>query len=202
MSNKLITIIIPSYKRYRNLDVIINCFLCQTCDDWDILVVNDGPDEIKREQMKKYSDLYNNIKYIETDKRYNDWGHTHREIGLKKSTGKWSLITGDDNYYVPIFIERMKETILENPESGFVYCDFVLDHPRKGICYNKYMDTKIKFTHIDIGSFIFKTDIGKKVGYKHKDFNADWKFVRRYRKRMLENGLKDVKIAQTLYIHN
>ena len=152
--------------------------------------------------MKYYTEKYNNIKYIETDKRYNDWGQTPRSIGLKKSTGQWTLITGDDNYYVPIFIEKMKEEIEKNENVGFIYCDFVLDHPRKGIRYNKYIDTKIKFCHIDIGSFIFKTNIGKKVGYKHKDFDADWKFVRRYRKHMLREGLKDIKIKQTLYIHN
>ena len=44
MNNTLITVLIASYNRLRLLERCINSVLEQTCDEVDILIVDDGSD--------------------------------------------------------------------------------------------------------------------------------------------------------------
>ena len=40
-----LTVICVAYKRYCTIHTLIRSFLCQTLDNWKLLVIHDGPDE-------------------------------------------------------------------------------------------------------------------------------------------------------------
>jgi hypothetical protein len=65
---------------------------------------------------------------VYTETRYNDWGMTLRNIGMSVATGEWIINTNDDNYYVPIYLEELSNSIKENDECNFVYYECVLSH--------------------------------------------------------------------------
>lgn len=77
------------------------------------------------------------IKFLHTTMRAADGGHTPRAYGLESLTApaspwlSWTVLSGIDNYYVPIFVESVLQVISSSDRPpGFIYWDFLLD--RKG----------------------------------------------------------------------
>ena len=61
--------------------------------------------------------------YHHTDHTFGDFGHSPREFGLGHSTGDWIILTNDDNYYVPTFIEEFTKVAESSEDAGLIYCD-------------------------------------------------------------------------------
>jgi len=110
------------------------------------------------------------------------------------------LLTNDDNYYVPIFVEEIQKVIKrENPD--IMYFDMVhsyaFDHHPNPIPYQTLITEPLLY-RIDIGSFVFRTELGKSVGFKRNDFFADGAFF----EDMKATGARIVKIPKVLFVHN
>jgi hypothetical protein len=143
------------------------------------------------------------ISFYSTPIRYNDYGHSLRSIGIQKFLGgsDFVLLTNGDNYYCPKFVEEM----LGAAEQGadFVYCDMVHSHYRidssSGSNYG-FFATELKYTKIDVGSFIVRSSIAESVGFRNRHHDADWDYV----SDILKNfpSLKIVKIPKVLFVHN
>ena len=108
-----------------SIEVMLNCFLAQTSRDWALTVVGDGYDARAAAVVGRYTDP--RINYAATDRAYGDHGHTPRELGLGLGESPWTVLTGVDNYYVPLFVETVVDKIRANPDAGLVYYDFLLD---------------------------------------------------------------------------
>jgi glycosyltransferase involved in cell wall biosynthesis len=193
MNLPIIDIVVPSYKRYSQLQVIINCVLSQTYSNWRLHVVSDGKDEITEKIMDAYKDNPS-IRYSFIPGPNGAWGHAAREYGLMNSSSDWILLTGDDNYYVPTFVEEFTKVIIDNPNVGFVWCNLI--HDCAGY---QTVDTQIEEYKIDMGCFITKTDIAKSIGFRERTYTADFKFADMYCK---TSNCETRKISKFLYIHN
>jgi len=202
-NDKMFNIVVPTYEGATKLEVFINCFLSQSCDDWHLTIVSDGPEPETLEQLQKYKDCHQ-ISYYQTDKRCNDWGHTPREFGMLQSDCEFTIMTGFDNYYVPLFIEIFKNAYIEKHAENIdmMFCNFVLDHPREGIKYNGFIDSSPDVNFIDIGSFALRTEILKVVGFKFRSYAADAELVEAAKNYININNRAILKIPQTLYVHN
>lgn len=200
-NNKLFHIVIPTYGGGPKLEVMINCLLAQTSQNYHMSIISDGYEAATFFQLEKYFNIPN-FSYFSTDVRYNNYGHTPRELGMISSDCKYTIMTGYDNYYVPIFIEQFEQVCNSEDDVGFVFCDFVLDHVRDGRRYNKYMDSKVQPDHIDIGNFAAETQFIKQVGLKVNEYAADWHLVNDLIPLLAMSARKIIKIPQTLYIHN
>jgi glycosyltransferase involved in cell wall biosynthesis len=200
--DKKFNIVIPSFNHRYKLEVIINCFLAQTCNDWLLTIVSDGPaDEDYYNIINRYSDI-NNISFYDLNERKNDWGHTPREFGINKGRCEWTIMTGHDNYYVPTFIEEFSRVSDQYENCEFIFCDFVHSHVRSGVTYNKYVDSKLQCGEIDIGNFAIKTDTLLTIGFPFREYAADWKLVESILPILKDKKGEIVKIQQTLYVHN
>ena len=102
---KEITVICVSYKRYKNIPVLIHSFLAQTLQNFKLLVLHDGYDAemeiILQDFRNNYPDIFD---YRFSDIRFNDYGHSLRDIGIGMLDTEYVLITNDDNYYCPKFL--------------------------------------------------------------------------------------------------
>ena len=83
-----------------------------------------------------------------------------------------------------------------------IFCDFVLDHPRHGRGYNGHINSKLEVGFIDIGSFATRTSLLKEVGFKWRNYAADWSLVQHLMVQIENRNSNIVKIPQTLYVHN
>ena len=199
--NKLFNFVVPTYKGENKLEVIINCLLCQTSQNFHITVVSDGQESETLSQLAKYFNL-KNFSYYWLQERHNDWGHTPRIFGLNQSDCLFTIMTGFDNYYMPVFVDSFEKKYQENNNAGFIYCDFVLNHPREDVWYNKYMDAKIENSCIDIGCFAARTELVKKCNLRRDIFAADWHLIQDMLPLLRLQNLEIKKVNQTLYVHN
>lgn len=196
MKQPIIEIIVPTYKRHNNLLLLVNSFIVQTHSNWKMHIISDGIDDEKESLLKPYLEKYDNIKYTTINGPNKDWGHAAREYGLMSSNSDWVLMSGDDNYYTPKFIRFFTEKINENPKAAFIYCNMIHDHHKYNI-----IDSEIKRGKIDIGNFITRTDFAKNIGFKHRDYAADWHFINSYYQKY-HKEYDFIKIKNILYVHN
>ena len=108
MPDKQVTIVIVAYQRYDNLPIIIHSFLCQTLQNFKLLVIHDGPDARMQALLQGFKSRYADVlDFLITPVRYNDFGHSLREIGIGLVDTPYLLLTNDDNYYAPPFLQFM-----------------------------------------------------------------------------------------------
>lgn len=184
--------IIPTYNRQWPLKVLLSSLYTQTDDDWTATVILD--DEYLRTD---FLDLINSfrsdkLKIEYTGKRYNDFGHTPREIVKKKIHSDYILMTGDDNYYTPTLIKEIKLVAKDKP--GLIYWNMVHSH------YDyQYFKCEPRTHQIDMGAFATRSDLAKQIELG-TGFAADGDFIEEFRRKFpLE---RKVKINKVLFVHN
>lgn len=189
----LVDFIIPTFNRTDHLRSMLSSLITQSCNDWVATVVID--DEVN-EKIESVISLFNDkrISYIYMDKRYNDWGHTPREYGKQKSMASYIIMTGDDNYYVPTFVEELKQAINSNNNPAIVYWDMVHSHYEY-----QFFKCSLRYNQIDMGAFATRRDIAQSINLG-TSYAADGLFIEQYIKNYPEQ--QSVKINKVLFVHN
>ena len=191
-----IEFIIPTYNRVSHLITMLGSLQSQSNPNWTAHVVADCPEDEIQEQLKTIIAFFNDprLKLTILPERHNDWGHTPRQHGLDNATEEWVIMTGEDNYYVPEFVDIMLE---ESKNHHFVYCDMVHNWTNRDyipiLC-------KLQLGKIDIGNFMTKTNMAKKIKLKKEHEWADWYFVEEFKNKYKIAKYK--KVNKVLYVHN
>lgn len=193
----LLHVICIAYERPIFSRIFIDCFLTQSDKRWDMTFVHDGPaSEAMHNVMELYSDP--RIKFIETEKRLQNWGHEHRRVMLQLIEGQkgdYVLITNNDNYYVPRYVEYMLREA--RPDVGMIYCNF-LHHNFEYL--NVF--TQLKLNHVDMGAYITEIKLAQNVGFQHDVPGSDGLFAEDCSARCKQLGLKTIHIEKTFFVHN
>lgn len=131
MTDKKVSVIIPTYKRPVYLSRAIESVLASTWKNVEIIVVddNDEGDEYRKETellMKKYSSQ-DNIIYEKHKQNKN--GSAARNTGIRRSTGDYLMFLDDDDEFLPGKIEAQVR-YLETHDAEW------------GACYTRYLDVK------------------------------------------------------------
>ena len=192
-----IEFIIPTYNRTEHLVTILGSLMAQTSDRWRAHVVVDGPPEETITRLKQIESFFNDerIQWTYLKVRWNDWGHTPRQIGVDRSTEQWVVMTGEDNYYTPIFVQEVLKDL--TPKVHFIYTNMVHNWTNK-----QYIpiSCELRLGAIDMGCYVTKTKNAKQIRLKTDKEWADWYFVEDYLKQFPEGKTK--KIDKVLYVHN
>ena len=194
----MIEFIIPTYNRPNQLLTIIGSILSQTNPNWKIHVIADAVYP-GYENIKNFFSSNKKIKFSELDGPHNDWGHTPRIYGLENSKEEWIVMSGDDNYYTPNFVESFLSLI--DSDTNFIYCDMLHNHDTYVSSY-RYFESKPLLSYIDIGNFATRTEMAKKIPINRQVYGADGEFVELYVKRFCSDLKNIKKIDKALYIHN
>lgn len=201
MENSLVTFVIPTYNRYKEIKVILSSLQAQTNPNWKAIVVVDNTLSdtminnykllhVLYEDKEIKSDKRININFLE--KRCNDWGHTPREVGKQISDSQYVIMTGDDNYYIPTFVEELDKVSKDSP--GIIYWDMVHSH------YDyQYFKCHPSFNQIDMGAFATRTDLAKQIKL-NTSYAADGEYVEDFKKKFPQENM--VKIDKVLFVHN
>jgi hypothetical protein len=185
--NVILDIVVCTFKQDHPLKCLVESFLCQTNPSWRMLIIHDGPDMpdfLKKKPKDKRITVFN------TPTRYNDYGHTLRDVGLRRiqDDSYYTLITNGDNYYAPVFVDEM----CMNKED-LVYCNIVHNHWKY-----EARESAMHRRGIDIGAAVVRTDIAKKVGFPRRDFAADWFYF----EEILKLNPTIRKVNKVLFCHN
>jgi glycosyltransferase involved in cell wall biosynthesis len=188
-----IEFIIPTWERPEELKVLLQSLMVQTNPNWTGHVVIDGLTNDYRE----VKDIYQNedrVRFSHITGPNNDWGHSARNYGLDNSKEEWIVMTGDDNYYVPTFVDNFLEVGITGKD--LVYCDLVHDMKR-----DIYQPVKSRIVEgfIDIGNFMTRRSVIGDLRLITDSYQADFKFANYINKHKTS---KVGKIDKILYVHN
>jgi glycosyltransferase involved in cell wall biosynthesis len=187
-------ILLPTYNRVNELKMSLSSLMAQSDEDWKATVILDHPEFGNRAKILNiiHSFYDDRIGYIITDRRYNDWGHSLRQIGKQQSEADYVIGTGDDNYYTPNLVKELKLAAISNP--GMIYWDMVHSH------FNyQYFKCYPAYGQIDMGAFATRTDLAKQIPLT-TNYAADGDFIEDFKKKFPNERI--VKIDKILFVHN
>jgi glycosyltransferase involved in cell wall biosynthesis len=183
-----IEFIIPTYNRFNELRVLLSSLIVQTNNNWKATVVIDDA-----KIWNEVPIIHPQIEYICTGRRYNDWGHTPRELGKQRSESEYIIMTGDDNYYMPTLVEEIIKIVITNP--AIVYWNMVHNYFGYSI-----FNCNLASWQIDMGSFATRNDIAKQIHLRIDKIDADGYFIEEYKHKFPHEN--SIKIDKILFIHN
>lgn len=170
--------------------------LAQSNQNWKAHIVADCPPDEIQNALNQIIIFFEDdrIKLTILPERHNDWGHSPRQYGLENASEEWVVMTGEDNYYAPEFVNSMLQ---ECEDNNFVYCNMVHNWINQDYIP---ISTQLELGKIDIGCFMCKTEIAKKIKLRNDHPWADWFFVEEYINQYGNSNIK--KIDKILYVHN
>ena len=194
--NDLVRVCISAYlndspKKLAATLACVYSLLYQTYDNYEIFIHHDGPlnDNTLAEKFRKLS---KKITFIDNLEHRGHWGFFHRHrVSLMEPLPDWVVYTNEDNYYVPVFLERMLKAAKTN-DSKMVICDMLHSHNNYTI-----LNTYPAPNGIDMGAFMTHIDLIKDTPWTHYDAAADGKYAHE-----LASKTTPVKADGILFVHN
>ena len=119
---KLVSVIIPTYKRSETLLRAIQSALDQTYQSIEILVVDDNTpnDEFSLAVQEKLNALSDErVRYVQQKKHIN--GSAARNAGIDVAKGEYIAFLDDDDIWYPDKLERQIGVFAADPSVGLVY---------------------------------------------------------------------------------
>lgn len=189
-----IEFIIPSYNSSQRLMTILYSLVSQTNPNWTAHVVVDSLLPMEYQSVVDWFRFEKRVRFSFIDGPNKDWGHTCRNYGIKDIKEKWVVMTGDDNYYMPLFVDDFLKAASQ-PRVNFVFCNMV---------HNNFnyapVNCAVGAGRIDIGNAMFLSENLKGFELDKTDYNADWKLIEHYHRKYKHE--KTLKIEKILYVHN
>jgi hypothetical protein len=109
-----VSVIIPAYNQADYLPKAIHSILDQTCQDFEILVVDDGSTDATADVANALTD--ERVRYIYQENRGLS---AARNTGIKHSSGKYLTFLDSDDQFLPEKLEVLVNVLEENPHFGF-----------------------------------------------------------------------------------
>lgn len=196
MTNNKIRICISAYlnNSAKKVEATFSCvhsFLCQTYDNYEIYIHHDGPVNDKS-LADKFRNLSKKIVFIDNLEHKGHWGFYHRhKVSLMEPLPDWVIYTNEDNYYVPVFLERMIKTALQH-NTKMVYCDILHSHFDWRV-----LETFPVHGQIDMGAFMTHIDLIRDTPWTDFDGGADGKYAEK-----IAAKTNPVKAPGILFVHN
>jgi len=200
----LIEVLCVAYRRYGPLKVLVQSWLNQTATNWRLKVYHDGPDAEFDRIMEGYArEAGPKVAYFHTEHRFNDYGHSLRDLALRQAGGDYVLLTNDDNYYVPRLLEFLTGAICTTG-ADVVMFDMVHSHDNPGcrpLPAYSYFQTQYGRGNIDMGAAIVRSDLARAAGFRDKSHDGDATYFEDVA-RLRGGPLSVCKISRTLFVHN
>ncbi len=202
--------IAPAYNKY---PVVVSSLIAQTYSNWELHLVHDGAAPAT---FPRFDD--DRVKFIETETRKKEYGHPIRIKWLQKIRsgdiqGKYVVITNDDNYHAPYFVEKLIRPLEENRELIGSYCSLMVHNYQGGENYNGtivdghsidgygIIDTGPEQGKIDCAAAMIRADIASNAGWPSTRHSSDWDYLNIIAQR---NGGWDKmkRVFGALLVHN
>jgi glycosyltransferase involved in cell wall biosynthesis len=121
MSAPHFSVIIPVYNRAKTLPAAIGSVLSQGCQDFEILVVDDGSRDDPESALKQFSDP--RIRFMRQENR---GGGAARNAAIDAAFGRFIAPLDSDDIFLPHHLERMK-TLLDGTSNTAGYARILVD---------------------------------------------------------------------------
>lgn len=202
-----ISVIIPVYKVEKYLRRCVESILCQTYENLEIILVDDGSPDSCPQICDEYASKDNRIKVIH---KPNGGLSSARNVGIQIASGKYiSFVDSDDwidpntYYYCYNLINKYNSEVVQFSMS-LVCSEEKLTNPREKIqvfegkeILQFYLSSTLKYGGYSVCRCLFQTDKVKQVKFREGKINEDIDF--KYKVLQLCNRL--VLTNQSLYYY-
>ena len=113
--------------------------MTQSFKDWELLIIDDGSPDDLLSIANFYAQKDSRSKVISQP---NQGVSVTRNIGLELAQGKYIAFLDSDDYWNPLFLEKMIEKMESDPSYGLVYSGYYKE--RKGKPAKKFGDLFIE----------------------------------------------------------
>ena len=173
-----------------------NCGVIAFKEEWYPIL----SEVLTEEKVKEYFSFDNRIRFSIIDGPNKDFGNTPRMYGKEVCSEDWMIMTGDDNYYLPIVVEEILSVADSN--TNFVYWDTLLNFANLEWKYRGVLYTKPEPEMIDVGSFATRPSLARQIKYDTTTHTGDGEFARDYVNMFCLEPNSYKKIDKILYLHN
>lgn len=166
----MISIVIPLYNKREAIARTINSVLSQTCQDWELIIIDDGSTDGSGEIVSSFlSDK--RIRYI---RKPNGGVSSARNRGIAEATGEWIAYIDADDYFLPNALAALIDMTKKygtDVVSGNYYaeCDGkrrpVLHHVKNGIVKNNFRSLYWGKFDIRAGATLLRSSLIKQYHY-------------------------------------
>lgn len=163
------SVIIPVYNRAHTVGRAIESVLAQSCQDFEIIVVDDGSTDDPAAVLAQFED--SRILYV---RQRNRGGGAARNAGIDAARGRFIAPLDSDDEFLPEHLARMK-VLLEGTQDTVGYARVVVDRgngrsllkPPRAIHSGEHMATYLLCTRgfIPTITIVVETEIARQVRY-------------------------------------
>ena len=171
-NNKLLTIIITTYKRPLKLKRCIESI--QKNEYLEILVVDDCPEK----SAQAITNQYSQTNYISKPNKSNV--ANSRNLGIRHSKGKYIFFLDDDDYLLNNAIDEILKSINYFSNFDFIFFNYLIQDlmsTREIRLFNISLKQLLVINSIPIGSFLVKKESIKKNFNEALKTHEDWNFI-------------------------
>ncbi|QGA81060.1 glycosyltransferase family 2 protein [Candidatus Nanohalobium constans] len=109
------SVIVPTYKRDEKLERALESIISQTYTDFELIVVDDNPEQEDKEKVKEIVESLD--KDIDLERHINDNAQgvsSARNLGIQNASGKYIAFLDDDDEWKPEKLEKEAEDFKQN----------------------------------------------------------------------------------------
>lgn len=197
---------IDTYLRYEPVKEAIESCLKQE-GDFEVLVCNDGHDDIKRNIVEKYP-----VRYYEIPNRQhhggrefgtatpdpNNYGCASKNLMQSIASGEWLAFLDDDDIYYDGHLKTIEPHLKD--DVGMVIYRMKL-HEKHVVGRIIPCEDMIRYADISLSNFVVRTDIGNKIKWDGSQYANDYPYIKECERICLERGLKIVYLKDLLVEH-
>jgi glycosyltransferase involved in cell wall biosynthesis len=143
MNQNLISVVLPTFKRFNKIGKAINSVINQTYNDWELIIIDNNSNDGTAELVDSYKN--NKITFLTVDN--NGSVAKSRNLGIKNSRGSIIAFLDSDDYWNKKKIEKSVELIKNGYD--FIFHDMYLLKSRY-----QFFQKKTGYTR-DLGPNVF-----------------------------------------------
>lgn len=164
-----VSVLVPVYNTEKYLSKCLDSILCQTLEDIEIIITNDGSTDNSQNIIKAYAQKDSRIKY--SYQKNSGLGAT-RNIGIEMARGEYIAFLDSDDWVEANCYEVMYQSAKKN-DSDLVISDYFIDSLNHTALYKHELRTKQQYigdimtiTHAFSWNKLYKRDLILNNGLK------------------------------------
>lgn len=135
----MISVVIPLYNKEPIIKKCLYSVLSQDCDDYEIVIVNDGSTDRSAEIVKGFGD--SRIRFIEQE---NGGPSKARNTGVKNAAGEWIVFLDADDELLPEALKYFSSLIRSHCVYDFFACPYYCNNGIKRQLHFQYQEGELK----------------------------------------------------------
>jgi glycosyltransferase involved in cell wall biosynthesis len=134
-----VSVVVAAYNMENEIVPSLQSLLCQTLQDMEVIVVNDGSTDRTSEQVRSLAESNPRLKLIDLTK--NVGVYSARSVGIKAAQGSWVGFLDADDFADPAMFNRLYQVAIEQD------ADVVLCQSNRVDTNRRKIGPKVRFGH-------------------------------------------------------